>query len=68
LGSSDNELSVSEYFVEESNGCDLTVGDATNVVYQDSSLLGLVNDQTLRYLLVPKEFSLVCWEIVRALE
>jgi hypothetical protein len=68
LSSSDNELSVSEYFVEESNGSNLSVGDASNVVDEDSSLLGLIDDQTLRDLLVPKEVSLVCWEVVRALQ
>jgi hypothetical protein len=68
LGGSDNELSVSEYFVEESNGSDLTIGDASNVVHEDSSLLGLVNDQTLRDLLVAEEIRLVCGEIMRALQ
>ena len=68
LGGCNNELSVSEYFVEESNGCNLSIGDASNVVHQDSSLFRLVNDDTLRDLLVAKEISFVGWEIMRSLQ
>lgn len=68
MGGSDNELSVSEYFVEESNGSDLTISDASNVVHEDSSLLRLVNDQALRDLLVAEEIRLVCREVMRALQ
>jgi hypothetical protein len=44
------------------------MGDDSNIVHEDSSLLGLVNDDTLRDLLVAKEISFVGWEIMRSLQ
>lgn len=68
LSGCNNELSVCEKLVEESDGCNLSICYASNEIYQYSSFLWLVNDQTGGNVFVPKEVCLISWVIARSLD
>ena len=68
LSGCNNELSVCEKLVEESDGSNLTICYASNEIYQYSSFLWLVNDQTGGNVFVSKEVCLISWVIARSLD
>lgn len=59
LSSRDDELSVRKYFVQETDGSNLAIGNATDVVNQNLALFKLLNGLNHWNILIREEVTLI---------